>query len=414
MIAAAGEISATEWQELKVHLAECESCRSVFGDMEEIHALCTSDGTDSETLRDPKSTLALRKKILRDLAREGVRFSKAASKQRGGLHLLPGRDHPSLPWTLLRPGVAFAAGVVIALAAAGSGLILHQRASRENIDKDLLRMTMQNSILQSSSPQPSDSSSYEGFRESAARQAKFETDLGRAQAERARLMGKLEEMRSRVAHFEEVDATATQRIAQLEQQLAATTANESRVQAELAALRDARAVTETALAAKERDVRDLAAKLEDQSATVERETQLLAAGREIRDVVAARNLHIIDVYDTDGQGKTKKAFGRVFYTEGKSLLFYAYDLPAHRMENAKYSFYAWGKRDGNEQPVRSLGLLYNDDQTQKRWVLNITDPHVLAQIDSVFITLERTDNPSNRPSGKQILSAYLHSPANHP
>jgi hypothetical protein len=58
--------------------------------------------------------------------------------------------------------------------------------------------------------------------------------------------------------------------------------------------------------------------------------------------------------------------------------------------------------------------MYSDDQAQKRWVLKVTDPEVLSQIDSVFVTLERTDNPGNRPRGKELLSAYLHSPANHP
>jgi len=33
-------------------------------------------------------------------------------------------------------------------------------------------------------------------------------------------------------------------------------------------------------------------------------------------LVAARNLHIVDVYDADPSGKRQRAFGRVFYTEG--------------------------------------------------------------------------------------------------
>ena len=140
----------------------------------------------------------------------------------------------------------------------------------------------------------------------------------------------------------------------------------------------------------------------------------MAAGREIRDLIAARNLHIIDVYDTNGEGKMQKAFGRVFYTEGKSLVFYAYDLGTHRGATEKYAYYAWGKRDANERGIRKLGIFYNDDQIQKRWVLQITDPHVLSEIDSVFITLEPTDKPGLHPSGKKLLSAYLGSPANHP
>jgi hypothetical protein len=204
------------------------------------------------------------------------------------------------------------------------------------------------------------------------------------------------------------------RSADLERQLAASNASEVKAASELTKLRDAQRANEMKLGARELEIRDLNTKLEQQSASIERETELLSAGREIRDVIAARNLHIIDVYDTQGNGKTQKAFGRAFYTEGKSLIFYAYDLPTHRTENAKYAYYAWGKRAGDQQSIRGLGLLYNDDQAQKRWVFKVTEPAVLSQIDSVFITLERANNPGNQPQGKEVLSAYLRSPANHP
>jgi chemotaxis protein histidine kinase CheA len=248
----------------------------------------------------------------------------------------------------------------------------------------------------------------------ARREAELERALKRAREERVQLQRELAEAQAKAEQIEENDVDATRRVSELEQQLTASSTNEAQAQTELAKLKEAHSTDQVALASQEQAIRDLNAKLERQSAAIDREKQLLSAGREIRDVIAARNLHIIDVYDTDGEGKTKKAFGRAFYTEGKSLVFYAYDLPAHRTENAKYAFYAWGKSDGSDHAIRSLGLMYSDDQAQKRWVLKVTDPEVLSQIDSVFITLERTDNPGNRPRGKELLSAYLHSPANHP
>ena len=42
--------------------------------------------------------------------------------------------------------------------------------------------------------------------------------------------------------------------------------------------------------------------------------------------MGARDLYIAEVYDVGGNGATKKPYGRVFYTKGKSLIFYAYDL----------------------------------------------------------------------------------------
>ncbi len=38
--------------------------------------------------------------------------------------------------------------------------------------------------------------------------------------------------------------------------------------------------------------------------------------------MGARNVHILDVSDVDGNGRSKKSFGSVFLVEGKSLIFY--------------------------------------------------------------------------------------------
>ena len=170
----------------------------------------------------------------------------------------------------------------------------------------------------------------------------------------------------------------------------------------------------TTMAALQYEVQDLTQKLNDKNESLDRERQLLASGRDIRDIVGARNLHIIDVYDTGPEGNTRKSFARAFYTEGKSLIFYAYDLPARGTDDGKFVYAAWGEKNGNKRTVRNLGLLLNDDKGQKRWVLNFSDPKVLAEIDSVFVTLERAGTDSEQPNGKRMLPAYLDSQVNHP
>jgi hypothetical protein len=170
----------------------------------------------------------------------------------------------------------------------------------------------------------------------------------------------------------------------------------------------------TTMAALQYEVQDLTQKLTDQKDSLDRERQLLASGRDIRDIVGARNLHIIDVYDTGPEGTTRKSFARAFYTEGKSLIFYAYDLPARGTENGKFVYAAWGEKNGNKRTVRNLGLLLSDDKGQRRWVLNFSDPKVLAEIDSVFVTLERAGTDAEQPNGKRMLTAYLDSQVNHP
>ena len=108
------------------------------------------------------------------------------------------------------------------------------------------------------------------------------------------------------------------------------------------------------------------------------------------------------------------ALARVFYTEGKSLIFYAFDLDDKRVVNANYSYQAWGERLGQPASVKSLGMLYVDDKAERRWSLKVDDPHQLSEINSVFVTLEPRSGEGDKPRGKRILFAFLGSEANHP
>jgi len=58
---------------------------------------------------------------------------------------------------------------------------------------------------------------------------------------------------------------------------------------------------------------------------------------------------IAEVHDVSRTG-TDKTYGRVFYTKGKSLILYAYDLDAQPGVRNASSFLAWGAeaRTGNK------------------------------------------------------------------
>ena len=143
---------------------------------------------------------------------------------------------------------------------------------------------------------------------------------------------------------------------------------------------------------------------------------MLSADREIRDIMGARDLHIVDVIDRDGKGRVRKAFGRAFYTQGKSLIFYAFDLPAKNTADGKFVYAAWGSNSNNlnSKVTHSLGIFFNDDQTQHRWAMKFEDPKILDEIDTVFVTLEPADKPFSNPTGKPLLEAYFGTPPNHP
>jgi hypothetical protein len=138
--------------------------------------------------------------------------------------------------------------------------------------------------------------------------------------------------------------------------------------------------------------------------------EFLAHDREIRDLIAARNLYITDIFDVKDNGQTAKPFGRIFYTKDRSLVFYGYDLDKQAGYKQAVTFQAWGS--GDTQPDVNLGLFYQDG-TQKRWVLRFNDTKTLARLNKVFVTVEPRGG-SAKPTGKQILMAYLRVQPNHP
>lgn len=205
--------------------------------------------------------------------------------------------------------------------------------------------------------------------------------------------------------------------AQIDQQTQELTTTKADLDAKTTALTQARSSTSSdsaTIASLELQVQDLNSKINTQTASLDRERDLLSHGREIRDIIGARNLHIVDVYDTSTEGTTRKPFARAFYTEGKSLVYMAYDLPQRKTDEGKFSYVAWGESNGRKESIKKIGILFHDDQTQRRWSLNFADPQVLREIDSVFITLERSDEDLSQPKGKRMLTAYLATAPNHP
>jgi hypothetical protein len=159
-------------------------------------------------------------------------------------------------------------------------------------------------------------------------------------------------------------------------------------------------------------IAELSRKLRIASATLDMERQLAAAGQDVRDLMVARQLHVVDVHDTDPSGKPSKSFGRVFLTEGKSLTFYAFDLNEDQVLNAKRTFQVWAVPEANKNSARSLGFLHADAKAQGRWLLKVENPELVKQISSAFVTVEPGVG-GRHPSGQKMLYANLGT-ANHP
>jgi hypothetical protein len=186
------------------------------------------------------------------------------------------------------------------------------------------------------------------------------------------------------------------------------------LQAQVDRLGQRLAAEEVSLDVQKQTSEELSAKLGSTSSDLQRERDLKSAKSELGDLVAARNLHIVDVYDADGNGRRQQSFGRVFYIEGKSLVFYAYDLDDPGRFKTNVVFHVWGGKAGMKEVTHSLGILHKDDANQNRWAMTFDDPNVLSQINSVFVTAESASKHDDQPHGKKVLYAYFGSPANHP
>jgi len=55
------------------------------------------------------------------------------------------------------------------------------------------------------------------------------------------------------------------------------------------------------------------------------------------------------------------------------------------------AFQVWGQREtpqGEQASPKNLGILYMDNESNRRWVMRFDDPKQLAEIDAVFVTVE--------------------------
>jgi hypothetical protein len=246
-------------------------------------------------------------------------------------------------------------------------------------------------------------------------------ELSSAQAQVTSMKDTIQAQRTELESARQATNDLDSRLKDAEQRSALSSAERSQREARIAELegelekaRSEKNASDTAVTLEEAEVRELQKQLSDDAVALRQQQELAERGSDVRDLVVARNLHIIDVHDRDGNGKSQRAFGRIFYTEGKSLIFYAYDLADPRKLDAKVSFYVWGERLGAEKPIRSLGIFHDDDAKDGRWVLTFDDPQILAEINSVFVTVESSRKSIKEPGGRRVLFAFLGDKPNHP
>lgn len=439
-LAALGQISQEEYEKLLPHLRSCSGCRiRHFEFMEILHEHLPLLDPQKELFADSPNISfhdsSYKQRFIRRAQKQGIEFTDSAPDAAAKDHrqIAPRNPwrwigemfwHPSfqkyallltavvlglaIGWMgqRLRGGRLGSADSLVEIARLKNELAgLHQRIHE-------LSESQMSPKTRPASPEPKMASSNDSsYSDSLQAELSVARNSYAAEAVRSRsLEEQLQKASSELVSLRE-ELTTLQGKAQGGDKLQETELALRQAIEALEKLNRGRASDTSALVAQQVHIRELTEKLNNQGDNLDRERELLVAGRDIRDLMGARSLHIIDVTDVDNQG-TKRPFGRVFYTEGKSLIFYAYDLERKKPQE-RYSFQAWGQRESKSGSAQSLGIFFVDDQTQNRWILKYDDPNVLAEIDAVFVTLEPKGG-SPKPKGQQLMYAYLKANPNHP
>ena len=117
-----------------------------------------------------------------------------------------------------------------------------------------------------------------------------------------------------------------QQRSELAQKLDAAMSSSQALQQKLDSLAEQSAQDAARAKALDAKVNDLNRLLHEREVALDQKDELLAHDRDIRELMGARDLYIAEVHDVARDGQTQIPYGRVFYTKGKSLIFYAYDL----------------------------------------------------------------------------------------
>jgi hypothetical protein len=424
--AAAAELSAEEQTKLSEHLAVCADCRRVKSEYEGATvvggvALSKAGEPTSDEIADPSwSVEDAEKRFFERLSREG----QSRRTESGSIRAAAGGKRNTYRASQIRwRGVwmSFAAAILLALAL---GVIAYRSGEKRGTGTALEKIGPPPESQNSLEAQVSDAG-YERVQLQAklADSAKTINDLKHQLAEQARIVNSLRATVGAPANSDD-NSNASQQIADVSKakrdaELFAAHAKLVELQRTVEAAtaqRDENARQAVTLGAKVNElthlVRAREQALDQKEAEVAKGEELLAHDRDIRELMGARELYMADVHDVSGRG-TEKTYGRIFYTKGKSLIFYAFALDAQGgFQNAK-SFQAWGRKGPDNAQARSLGIFYEDNASKKRWVLKAEDPKALEDIDAVFVTVE-PHGGSQHPSGNQLLFVSLNISPNHP
>jgi hypothetical protein len=423
-----GDLTGEEQKRLQEHLAICASCREALRQYESIvgnviPAIAASEEPErvqADNAWSNKQREQAEKALFERLASEEKHPPEKTGK-RNGSSVFPQRILPFSSESAWRNvWMLYAAGILLFCALSFFAYRVGMHRAADVAKRPQAQPTKQDAV-------PGHASLEEQLSDAGHDRAVVNTEIAQRdkmiaglRRQLARQSSEINEMKASQNQLESNlragDASRqdlSQQKKELTEKLDSAQSNSRELQQKLESLAQQSHQDTARATASETKVIDLTRELQEQQGALEQRDELLSHDRDIRELMGARDLYIAEIYDVGGAGETKKPYGRLFYTRGKRLVFYAYDLDQQtELKNAS-AFQAWGRRGPDRQQAINLGIFYEDNATKKRWILKCDDPKTLGQIDAVFVTVE-PNGGSHKPSSKPLLFAYLKVNPNHP
>jgi hypothetical protein len=411
-MAALNELPAAERLRLEDHLRSCKDCAEIYQQYLVLYGeIIPFIGSQRDHVEYPEKSMEgpWRERLFRRIQADEQRSAASGDLQRGFVpDILPRLSVAGVAVTLLVSGISFFLG----------GKVLGNRWAEPQRLAESRPVSTRRDPLEVGKAEVAQNLQRR-LDEQTAKVQDLVNDQTSQERQLEKMRSSLKDLTEREAVLLSSNATSKAQLKEVTEQRDAlrnriATAEESyaTIQSQLAALLSERDVALAKNADLESKVARLSLEMSDKERRIREDEQFLNSDRDIRDLMGARQLYIADVFDVDSRSRTRPPFGRIFYTHGKSLIFYAFDLDNQKGAVRASAFQVWGK-SANAKMARSLGILYLDNESSRRWLLRSDNAEQLEKMDSVFVTVE-PQGGSPKPTGKPFLYALLRKEPNHP
>jgi len=360
-LATTGTLTDQEWKELKPHLTDCAQCGKRVQEYREIARTGMATLMPDNTATDGHSRTEMERSWSPEISKAEL-FARIARDEIAPQHRLrsnaeyqPGRrgfwTRLWNPEFRLRPqyGLAIIAVALIAVSAYRLGTTrARDLANTGSQSSNLVVASLRTELDQLKHERTAldENLQAQSFElQKASEQMQLRTaEVEKWKAVQSKTAEQLQQRTSEIGKVQARQVSADAEREAINRKLLESQAALQTVEQKYDALREQNATQLLRTASLETRIDDLSARLKEADSTVQQHERFLASDRDIRELMGARDLYIADVFDVDQNGKTQKPFGRAFYTRGKSLIFYAFDLDRQpHLRNAS-TFQAWGRR----------------------------------------------------------------------